>query len=90
MGAEVLLNLGLIEAALRQQRSGDGAESEQEQQHQGGAHRCERTPQVRQDGHQIGNLASLTNASRTHEMKSFHSPVSRARPTAISIRPPKI
>ena len=40
--------------------------------------------------HQIGNLTSLTNASRTHETKSFHTPVTSARPTRINSTPPKI
>ena len=32
----------------------------------------------------------LTKASRTHEVKSFHTPVTSAVPTTISSRPPKI
>ena len=46
MLGDVLLDLGLVEAALRQQGAGDGAEREQEQQHQRGAHRRQRAPGV--------------------------------------------
>ena len=46
MFGDVLLDLELVEAALRQQGTGDGAQREQEQQHQGGAHRRQGPPGV--------------------------------------------
>jgi hypothetical protein len=46
MLGDVLLDLELVEAALRQQGTGDGAQRQQEQQHQRGAHRRQRPPGV--------------------------------------------
>ena len=95
MLGDVLLDLELVEAALRQQGTGDGAKRQQEQQHQRGAHRREGPPGVahqREPGkvRHIGNVTSLTNASRTQDTKSFHSPVTSAAPTRMSSTPPKI
>ena len=93
MVSNVLSYLALVEVSLRQQRTGDRTEREQEQQHQRGAHRGQRPPAVaqpRQYAPQIGSLASDTNASRSHATKSFHSPVTNAIPTRISSTPPKI
>src|SRR4029077_3750231 len=92
---DVLLDLELVEAALRQQGAGDGAKRQQEQQHQRGAHRRQGPPGVahqRERGkvRHIGKVTSLTNASRTQDTKSFHSPVTSAAPTRISSTPPKI
>ena len=74
---------------------GIARQRQQEQQHQRGAHRRQRAPGVarqREQGHvrHIGNLTSLTNASRTQDTKSFHTPVTSAAPTRISSTPPKI
>ena len=46
MLGDVLLDLGLVEAALREQRAGDGGECQQEQQHQRGAHGRQGAPRV--------------------------------------------
>ena len=40
-------------------------------------------------GAHSGNRKSLTNASRTHEMNSFHRPVTSASPTRMSSTPPE-
>src|ERR1700739_1369509 len=95
MGGQVLVDLAGVEAALRQQRTGYRTQREQNQQHQRGAHRGQRAPGVagpgaNGGGGQIGNLTSDTNASRSHEMNSFHAPVTSRAPTAISSAPPKI
>ena len=112
MFGDVLLDLGLVEAALRQQRAGNRGQRQQEQQHQRGAHRRQRAPGVADQREQTrrphtgfrGAFASargdsaiisaasrrLTNASRTQDTKSFHTPVTSATPTRISSTPPKI
>ncbi len=43
---DVLGDLGFVEAALRQQRAGNGGQRQQEQQHQRGAHRGQRAPGI--------------------------------------------
>src|SRR4029078_2401099 len=90
---DVLLDLDLIEAALGQQRTRNRGQRQQEQQHQRSAHRGQRAPCVacqRPSPSHIGSLTPLTKASRTHETKSFHTPVTNAVPTRISSTPPKI
>src|SRR6185312_1787635 len=93
MLGDVLANLLRVEVSLWQQRAGYRTQREQKQQRQGCAHRRQRAPGVagpREDAPHIGSFASVTKASRTHEMKSFHTPVTSASPTAISSTPPKI
>ena len=88
MRGQVLLDLGLVEAALGQQSAGHRPECEQEQQRQRGAHRGQRAPALQEQRH-IGSLTSLTKPSRIHEMNSFHAPVTRASPTTMSSTPPR-
>ena len=49
------LDLCLVEAALRQQRAGNRAQRQQEQQHQRGAHRRQRAPGVANEREQTQN-----------------------------------
>src|SRR3984885_3150272 len=97
VGGQVVADLAGVEAALRQQRAGNRTQRQQEQQHQPRAHRGQRPPGVAglrdkrsEKPAQIGNLTSDTNASRSQDTKSFHTPLTRATPTAISSTPPKI
>ncbi|SLC90057.1 Uncharacterised protein [Mycobacteroides abscessus subsp. massiliense] len=92
---QILVDLGLVERALRQHRAGDGTQCQQHQQGQRGAHRGQSTPGVARirektlrDRHQMGNLASETNESRTQATKSAQTPVISATPTASSAMPP--
>ena len=113
MLGEVLVDLGRVQAALRQQRTGYRAQRQQEQQHQRRTHRRQGAPGVPNEREQTqnspdtpvfggfcvcsrgcsghsGSRKSLTKASRTHEMNSFHSPVTSAIPTRMSSTPPRI
>src|SRR6201999_1029485 len=96
VAGQVVVDLAGVQAALGQQRDRYRNERAQEQQYQRGAHRGQRAPGVAalvdeacQDAPQIGSLTSETNASRSQDTNSFHTPVTSRAPTTISRAPPK-